>query len=216
MSPRISIIAACMNRPDRAAAAVANWLQIHGISEIILVDWSSTPAITLPHDPRLQILRVENEPHWMLAPAYNLAAEQATGDILLKLDVDYRLQPDFLANTKMRLGQYRHGDWAIGQGTDDIHLAGFLMVKAWDFWAAGGYNEAIRSYGHDDTELYRRLNRDIGLEGVSITRWNGIEHIPHDDRLRFGNQSPGGTKTYPTEFRRDSTWTQHPDRTWTR
>jgi hypothetical protein len=219
MNDRISIIAAVMNRPDRVQPALDNWTQIQGIHEIILVDWSSTPAIPTTHpDPRVQIHRVQGEPRWQLTPAYNLAADIAQGDILLKLDIDYHLDPDFLSRTLMQPGQFRHGDWSIGQGTDDIHLSGFLMVNAADFRAAGRYNESITTYGQDDSELYQRL-RKMGLEGVSITRLNGIRHIPHPDTDRHANQPAHIPATPPAPWRVNAdcrTWTRHPDRTWTR
>lgn len=208
---KTSIIAAVMNRDDRVKPALENWLAVLGVDEIMLVDWSSKNPVQ-PVDG-VRVVRVENEPKWHLAAAYNLAATLASGDRLMKLDIDYRLRPDFLNRTLMRTGQFRHGDWSICENVDDKHLSGFMLIQKADFWAAGGYNEAITGYGHDDTELYARL-RKSGLEGVSITKLNGIEHIPHDNASRFGNQ-PASTWD-GKEFRGASTWTQQEDGTWTR
>lgn len=215
MKPRVSIIAAVMNRPERITDAVANWLLVDGVDEIVVVDWNSTPPVELPAHPILQVHRVEEEPYWMLSPAYNLAADMASGDVLLKLDADYRLEPDFLKRTLMQPGQFRRGNWSIGANTNDMYLCGFLMVTAEDFRTVGGYNEAFTGYGQDDTDLYARLCA-LGREEVSITRLNGIHHVPHGDDLRHQNESPAGRGNAPAEFVRNSQWSRSPYGVWTR
>jgi len=193
----VSVISAVMNRDERVIPAVENWKKIEGVDEIILLDWSSKNPIG--EIDGVKVVRVDGEERWILTSAFNLAAEHASGDIMLKLDIDYRLEPDFLNRTKMKDTQFRHGSWRIVFEPNDLHLAGFLMVKREDFWKVGGYNEKIVVYGHDDSELYNRLAAS-GLEKVPITPLNGIKHIPHDYKSRHINQGGNYNPVPPPKF----------------
>lgn len=204
-----------MNRPHLVESALQNWIACRGIDEIILVDWSSQPSIVMPgsvNDERIKSLRVNGERYWQLSPAYNFAALQATGDVLIKMDVDYRIEPDFLERTKIRDGQFRCGEWRLGRNDNEKYLSGFLMAWTKDFWAAGGYNENIKVYGHDDIELYARLAQH-GLERLPVTGYNGILHVEHDNKLRRINQEEGVTNgSVPPEFTpMQSVWAWHED-----
>jgi glycosyltransferase involved in cell wall biosynthesis len=62
-----------------------------------------------------------------------------------------------------------------------FHWGGNLSVRAVDFWAVGGFDEAFRSYGTEDTELgYRMFRHGVNLR-IERDAW-AIEH-PHERNL---------------------------------
>jgi len=188
MNGRISVISAVMNRNDRVMSALQNWREVSGIYEIILVDWSSNPPVS---DRGLadKLIRVDGEENWILSSAFNLAADHASGDIIMKLDIDYRLDKSFLQNTSMKRGQFRVGSqrMILDKGNDN-YLIGFLMMYRDDFFKVGGYNESIVLYGGDDTELYNRAVNSAGLEKIPISPLYGISHLEHPEKDRYCNQ----------------------------
>jgi hypothetical protein len=92
----ISIINASKNRTENLKKSLQTWLKQKEVSEIILVDWScDTPLENelqeFLDDKRIKIVRVENQPQWLLSKAFNLAIDFVTKDKILKLDADIML-----------------------------------------------------------------------------------------------------------------------------
>lgn len=189
----VSVISAVMNRNERLDGALDNWLAAEGVAEVVLVDWSSSAPVKdkigarLLIDPRLRLIRVNKEPAWILSHALNLAASHARQPWLAKLDIDYRISPDFFSGFELSGSSFVRGNWALMKDREDIHLNGFIMIKKRVFFDVNGYNENIRTYGYEDTDLYERLVAS-GLSSIDLFPL-GIEHVPHDDGLRIGNQS---------------------------
>lgn len=183
----VSIIAAVMNRDVRARMALRNWLEAAGVREIVLVDWSSEVPLQVAPDPRVRVVRVEGEAHFILALALNLAASLATGQELVKMDIDYRVREDFFARLEGRPGRFHRGNnKRLGREDNERHLNGFLAVERAAFLAVGGFDERIAGYGMDDTDLYDRLTA-AGLEGKDVFEKHGICHVPHARALSTAN-----------------------------
>ena len=90
-----SIIAVSANRTASLLSVLPSWLAVRGVSEILLVDWGHPERQWLDEelrsvsaDPRLRVVRVPEEEEWHLARAYNLAAQLARGERVLKVDSD--------------------------------------------------------------------------------------------------------------------------------
>ena len=94
-NPNVSIICACKNRIESLRVSLSSWLLFDKIKEIIIVDWDSdAPIHNLTQlDPRIKVIRVNNKKYFNLAQPLNLAASQATGDYILKIDTDYIINP---------------------------------------------------------------------------------------------------------------------------
>jgi GT2 family glycosyltransferase len=189
----VSIFVAVMNRNDRMRETLSNWLQYDWFDEIVVVDWSSDIPFEFDH-PKVKVFRVEGEPKWVLSQSFNLAASLTKGDILVKMDADYRVRDHFANIFPIPQGTYYHGTWL---GLWNIHayvdgnpryLNGFVACHRKAFEDVNGYNERITSYGWDDTDLYQRL--DKVATPLIIAPETGIWHEPHDDELRTVNQNP--------------------------
>ena len=77
----ISIVSCCMNRNDNLLKGLNTWLKLP-VDEIIIIDWSSeTPvSVTLKDivDPRIKIVRVEEENNWILTYGFNIGLRMAS------------------------------------------------------------------------------------------------------------------------------------------
>lgn len=96
MSVTCSVVVPTHNRPALLAEAVTSVLAQRVASvECIVVDDGSTPAVDLPHDPRVIVLRRDEAGG--PSAARNLGLEAAGGDVVTFLDDDDVLLPQRLA-----------------------------------------------------------------------------------------------------------------------
>jgi hypothetical protein len=91
----VSLITACKNRYQALRISLQSWLMFDEIKEIIIVDWSSDKS--LDHltelDSKIKVISVPNKEHFNQPQPLNLAASLATGDSILKVDVDHMINP---------------------------------------------------------------------------------------------------------------------------
>jgi glycosyltransferase involved in cell wall biosynthesis len=212
----ISIFTAVMNRQERLSETIENWLQFDWFDEIVIVDWSSEIPFTFRQHPKVKIYRVDGEPSWILSQSFNLAASLTSGDIIVKMDADYRIDQKFGNIFPMPKNTYYHGNWCgpwsiskvleewnaekenriLWEYDVDVnpqYLNGFVACHKKDFESVNGYNERITSYGWDDSDLYQRLN-EVATP-LHITTESGIWHEPHHDKERVSNQVDVDIKT---------------------
>lgn len=183
-SPRHSLIVAVRDRHESLARVLPSWLAVEELDELVIVDWGSQRPLDalLPHDHRVHLVRAPLEREWTLARAYNLAAQVARGSVLLKVDADTWLDRSFLAMHRLPLRRFIAGDWRTAPNENAQHLNGVVLVRRADFAAVGGYDERLRGYGWDDTDLYVRLEAGPtaltrqGFANHSLIRHDGTQH----------------------------------------
>jgi glycosyltransferase involved in cell wall biosynthesis len=91
----VSIITACKNRRKALEISLRSWLMFEEVKEVIIADWSSDEPIDdlSDLDDRIKIIRVTDKEYFNQPQPLNLAASIATGDYILKFDVDHVLNP---------------------------------------------------------------------------------------------------------------------------
>ena len=185
-TPGISLITAVKNREETLRQAISSWLKLGEIDEIIIVDWSSdqslAPLVKSFADDRICLIRVEGQEKWILSFAYNLAACCASRDKLLKTDADVLIKPDFFEKNILTPGSFISGDWRMGRDDNEKHLNGTVFLYRSDFIRVNGYNEYIKSYGWDDSDLYTRL--EAVLQEHKYLDLDTLYHIPHKKRTK--------------------------------
>ena len=94
---KIGIVTACMNRENMLNVSLQSWLNFEEISEIIIVDWSSKNSLKKLEtiDERIKVIRVEEKEYFNIGKAFNIGFKNATAEKILKMDVDYILNPYF-------------------------------------------------------------------------------------------------------------------------
>ena len=185
----VSLVAVVRDRAESLLRVLPSWARVAGVGELVLVDWGSSPPLRVAlrahafSDARLRLVRAPHEREWNLARAYNLAAMFARGETLLKVDSDTWLSPSFLAGHPLRADGFYAGDWRRAPDENAWHLNGIVLVRRAHFAAVGGYDERIRRYGYDDTDLYARLVSALALNRSCID-YTLISHVGtgHADR----------------------------------
>ena len=189
--PGVSLLTCCMNRNDNLKTSLESWLEVDGVDEIIIVDWSSdTPVWSmLPDDTKgktIKLVAAMDQPRWILSHAFNLGACFATKQNLLKIDADIILPKNFLINHPLKENEFYRGDWKLARNKNELHLNGQIYCKLQDFWKVNGYHEGITTYGYDDSDLYNRIEK-MGATPLNFN-YDSIEHIVTDDIKRSESQ----------------------------
>jgi hypothetical protein len=199
MARTTSIVTVCMNRREhllQTAPRVAAWPH-H--DEHLIVDWSSREHLRyedLPEDPRVRLVRVEQERGWNLCRAYNFGLARARGSCLFKLDADcWPLDlgaPDRMASEEPFC--------LFGTGPDG-RLGQWIMDRSL-LERVGGFNELLWGYGFDDKDLKARLRqlqtppvlRELPEEALGVIR--------HSSHYRASRDSPAAGRLSRLEEQR--------------
>lgn len=206
--PGVSVVTCCMNRNENLLKAVPTWLALPAVSEVLIVDWNSTQPVTEAlaqaglDDPRIRVVRVEDEPRWVLSFAFNLGFRMARGEIIVKADADITLKPDFFARNPLPRGCFVAGNWREA-APDQAHINGFFCLRRADLLAIKGFNEYITTYGWDDDDIYARMV-DSGLKRLGVDT-DSLYHIPHDDAARMAGAGEQAHDAW-NELQRDTAY----------
>ena len=181
----ISLITAVKNRKDILEAALKTWLTHDEIDEIIVVDWASDDSIISMvndfKDNRIVLVIAENQKRWIQTKAFNLGARFSTKNKIMKIDGDIKVHKGFFDNHPLKEGIFYTGNWALGRNSNETHLNGTTYLFRNDFFHVNGYNELLKLYGYDDTDLYARLE-NAGLQRLDFNN-DYLYHIEHESRV---------------------------------
>ena len=192
----VTVVTAVMNRGDQLLESLPSWLALDQISEIIIVDWSSSePVAGLVENfasTKIHVIRVDGEADWHLAGAFNTGLRHVTSSQVMKLDADHKLQSKFFSRNLLPRHAFVAGDWRAAR-VGQAGLNGFVWAWADDLFAVGGWDERIRGYGWDDSDLTDRLQA-VGLHKRTLAR-SSIKHVHHSSHAR--NKHEGVAKPLP-------------------
>lgn len=191
----VSLIVGVMNRFEPLIKSLKSWLSLPNITEIIIVDWNSTKNIAEQLEfldnqkyfdswTKINIIRVDNVGNWILTLALNLASKYVKNPLLLKVDADTILELDFFEKHPLYSTDkfFYSGNWKNARNNNEMHLNGVVYLPTNEFKNINGYNEHIRTYGWDDTDLYDRLVQS-NMKKLDFNV-DTIKHIPHSDKRR--------------------------------
>ena len=187
VKPGISLVTCSRNRTENLLQTLPGWLACPEISEIIIVDWTSdAPVLEALQqqgelDRRIKVLRVTDEPRWILSHAFNVGFRAASHERILKVDADIVLDRRFFKTNKLGQNAFISGDWRSAKEGQEF-INGFFYIARSDLMKANGFSEFITSYGWDDDDLYDRLQR-LGCHRQSVDP-NFLHHLPHGDDVR--------------------------------
>jgi glycosyltransferase involved in cell wall biosynthesis len=191
-APRVSIVIPCFEQGRWLEDAVASvFAQIFDSWEIVLVDDGSTDPATIRlldrigRWPRVQLVRQGNEG---LPAARNTGIARSSGEYVVPLDADDELDPRYLEVLVAALAErpdaaYAHC-WARLFGDIDAiwvprpfnrywqrlsnGIVGCVLLRRSAWEAVGGYDATMRR-GHEDWELWVRLDA-AGWEQVRVNQ----------------------------------------------
>lgn len=180
----ISLFTAVKDRTESLEEALQTWLLQPMIEEIIILDWDSResllPLVRKYQDGRIFLAVARNQPKWILSYACNLAARLTSRSCILKMDADVKVLPGFFEKHTLQPGLFHCGNWRKHRNVNELHLNGIVFLRREDFFRVNGYNEYIKFYGWDDSDLYQRLEA-AGMERRDFD-FDTLYHIPHGNR----------------------------------
>jgi len=190
----ISVLVGVKNRQKALHISLNSWLQHDIIQQIVIVDWSSD--INLKYleswDSRITVIRVDGKNKYHVAEALNTGIPYLHHQKILKLDVDYIINPyfDLAEITNINDNEFLAGNWSQYREDNNLgfieNLHGLVCVYKKHLVNINGYNENIKEYGWEDSDLYERLE----LSGVQPKNLNFAHnhvpmfHIPHKNQHR--------------------------------
>jgi len=146
------------------------------------------------HNNTLTYFRIYNKKFFNRSHAKNIAHKYANGDVVINLDCDNILRYDvllFIYDTFNELtNNYTINDVYIW---DNLYM-GFLGMSKKNFVLLGGYNEKILTYGYEDIELRKRIEKHIGCKDKLLPEQFNYDEtcvIHHDDDIRAINDDAG-------------------------
>ena len=203
----ITIVSACMNRNENLHKSLTSWLLLD-VQEIIIVDWSSETPVseTLKgiNDPRIKVIRIDSEKYWVLTYAFNIGLQSATFEKIYKLDADIQVSTDFLTVNSFKEGEYIRGFWRDAldvDQADQVYLNGSFGAFKKDLKRIGFYNEYIRTYGYDDSDLYLRLNHEkLSAKYLAL---GSVIHFEQTQEQRTHHQDTSRTRLFDWHYATD-------------
>lgn len=188
-APPVSIVVTCKDRLDHLRQTLPA-LAAQPDAQVIVVDYGcsqDTRGWVRRQCPSVTVVCVDDDPVFSVSRARNVGALHARGEHLAFTDADIHV--DFAIADWLR----RHrseGEFYTVEPARSASLSGTAIIGRFAFLAAGGYDEALRGWGWEDTELYRRLERR-GLRRVEISG-HGLRVIEHgDDRRQLAAEKGG-------------------------
>lgn len=179
----LTLITTCKGRLSHLQQSLPSWLA-QPDCQIVLVDYACPDRAgdwVAARYPQVKVVRVRDDPGFCLARARNAAIGHVSTEWLCFIDADICLQGSltgwFAAQTPPH-GFYR-------PDPTDFDTGGTVICRSEDLIRAGAYDELIRGYGGEDTDLYSRLVR----LGVPRRSFPGalLKPLRHDtaSRMRF-------------------------------
>lgn len=192
--PGISIVSCCMNRNENLKKALVSWIELP-VDEIVIVDWSSSTPVEESikgfKDKRIKTVRVQNENKWILTYGFNVGLRFASYSKIFKFDADIIVREDFLTQNSFSRGSFIRGNWksALNKGLESqVYINGSFGAYKKDLEKIGYYNELIRTYGWDDSDLYERLSSEAAL-ATKFLNIHSVIHLEQTEEERTENQS---------------------------
>jgi hypothetical protein len=153
-----SLVTTCMNRESHLRQTLPRWLELPGLGEVVIVDWSTRESLAdlVELDPRIRLCRVEDETRWMLAYAVNLGVSLTTREHIIKCDADC-IPSSRITAYSPSANAFHAGHWRSGAPLGKACVNGQCVFTRSAFEKVNGYSELFRVYGRDDEDFYDRL-----------------------------------------------------------
>ncbi len=118
----------------------------------------------------------------------NVAAKQATGDIICNVDADNFIGNGFAQYVNNVFCNNQNCYAAVDRKKTSADFYGRICLRKEDFWKINGYDESMVGYGFEDYDLWNRLEM-IGRKAFYIDDPKYLKSVEHGDDERIENES---------------------------
>ena len=180
--PKFSLIVTCKGRLMHLRQTLPLFCALPD-TEVIVVDYGCPDRSgdwVAAHHPAVKVVRIDDDPGFNPSRARNIAARDCQSDYLLFVDADIKMRPGAIDAINAVVTPETYATVDADDRGDDIR--GTCVVPRAKFEAVGGYDELLKNYGMEDTELYARLS-DFGCADAFVPPTD-FEAIAHGDDLR--------------------------------
>ena len=157
--PTVDVVTPCRNRLANLRASLPSWLSHPLVRRMLVVDFQSdlpvAEALGRNRDPRITVLRVDDEPLWRQGRAQNVGLQASDADLILKLDADIAIVDISAYVEAMALNPQLFLRGCSQRGSS----SGLCLVPRLVARRIGGYHDQMSGWGGDDVDFYRRLCR---------------------------------------------------------
>ncbi len=182
MQPTVSIITTCKGRLYHLKQTLGQMMS-QPAAEVVVVDYDcpdGTSAWVAANHPAAKLVHVLDPLGFSASRAKNCGAERANSEWLAFIDADNIPSADWLAWIMPRLTDGCF--FVIERDPAKKQSFGLLVCRRHDFLLAGKFDEALRGWGAEDTDMGQRL-LSLGLER-RVFPGALIAPINHDDDAR--------------------------------
>jgi glycosyltransferase involved in cell wall biosynthesis len=181
--PLVSFVITCKGRLHHLQQTLPQLAALEN-TEIIVVDYGcpqGTADWVSKHYPQVRVGRVNDDPGFSLARARNIGAYAASSSWLCFVDADVVIDKQLLdwARDTLQPGAF------YGPQPRMPNAMGSCFCSKSAFLEVGGYDEAIRGWGGEDVDFYRRLTQaGYREEGYPAALVSAIRH-EDEERTQF-------------------------------
>lgn len=175
-----TIVAACRvskSNLERFKTAFLSWLDVIGVDDIVVVDWSSrvdlaqeVQHISIGSTKDINVLRINTRLPWRLALAYNQGFQLVKTKYIFKVDCDTVLHSQAYALNNLDDLVLRYANWKSAETDNEAHLNGVFLTEIVTLREVGGFDERFGLYGWEDSDLYERIALHEPSRRCSLTR----------------------------------------------
>lgn len=182
---KLSLITTCKGRLEHLKQSLPRMVVQGNDIEVIVVDYDcpdGTAVWVEEHYPQVRVVKITDAPAFNLSRARNRGAAEAAGEWLLFIDADTLIPPDFVSRvySTLRAGNYYHPH------RRHFNTAGTFICARADFLVLEGYDEALRTWGGEDRDIYYRLEHFLNRANPGFPGEWLIPILHSDaDRVRF-------------------------------
>jgi len=140
----------------------------------------------------VKVYHTKSPKYFNFSHSKNIAAKQATGDIIVNIDADNFIVPGF---SEWILEVFHKNIDSICRAESQRvpGVGGKIAISKWNVLKLKGYDEGLKGWGFDDIDLIRRATEAFELEYVPIPK-RFFDVIQHNNRIRFENYKKGVLK----------------------